>query len=294
MKNSAIPASTMALRLVMLATLLVIPNLMQAQCNPVGGSAGVIYNATQTDSATFTVTISSTCSIANLGSATFCSFNFPSILAPWSGNTNGSTSTITYSFSSPISSVDLLIGYTGVNGIIATETFLFTTNTGIPSVMVNSGTCAAWTINGNQTTSPSVPGGMNSIHTISSAIPFSDFTITTNSSGTGSGANGGSSFALCNISLTTGLNEPNAGSFSVYPNPSAGFITVSIPEMGASSNGTLLHIYNSQGRLIRTATVTSDHGKQELDLKNVPAGLYYVQLDRNGTTYSKTLMITAD
>jgi gliding motility-associated-like protein len=93
--------------------------------------------------------------------------------------------------------MDLLIGYTGVSGYIRPETFVFTTNGSTPTLVINSGTCMAWTITGNQSTSPSVIGGLNSVHTISSITPFTTLTINSpNNYG-----NGGSSFALCNESI---------------------------------------------------------------------------------------------
>ena len=183
---------------VLVANIVTMSNRADAQCIAIGDSSGTVQDTSMTNSVNFSVTISSTCYYANLGAFVgVCTIPFPGIVAPFSGNTNGSTSVITYTFSSALTSVDLLIGYTGVNGTIATETFLFTTNSVTPTVAVNSGTCIPWTIVGNQTTSPSIVGGLNSIHTISSATPFTEFSIFTNSSG----ANGGSSFALCNGGL---------------------------------------------------------------------------------------------
>lgn len=191
-------------RYVLLIVIIFINNQVHSQCNAIGGSTGTVQDTTLTSSINFTVTISPTCSFVNLGSfSSVCGIVFPGIVAPWSGNTNGYTSTITYSFSSSLTSCDLLIGYTGVNSLIVPETFLFTTNSLSPTLVVNAGTCIPWTIIGNQTTSPLIVGGLNSIHTISSSTPFNSFTISTNSSGIGLGANGGSSFALCNGSLIT-------------------------------------------------------------------------------------------
>ena len=192
-----------------------------AQCNPVAGSSGVVWDTNQNDSVSFSVTLSSTCSFTNLGMFTgVCGITFPGAIAPWSGNTNDSISTITYSFSKPITSVDVMIGYTGVNGTIAPETFLFMTDTDTPVVSVNSGTCIPWIINGNETTSPNVTGGLNSIHTLSTSIPFTSFTVTTNSLGTGPGANGGSSFALCDLDIATGISSIHSDNkINIHPNP---------------------------------------------------------------------------
>ncbi len=172
-----------------------------AQCLAIGGSSGTVQNTMLMD-IDFSIAISPTCSIVNWGSFTgVCGINLPGIDVPYSGNTDGSTSTITYSFSVPITSIDILIGHAGVNERIARETFVFTTNSLVPTLSVNSGACAAWTIVGNQSTSPAIAGGLNSIHTVSSSCAFTSLTITTNSTGMGPAANGGSTFAICNESL---------------------------------------------------------------------------------------------
>jgi len=180
-----------------------------AQCIALADSSGVVQNTTLTDSADYFVTFSSTCSFYNGPGSTTCGMTFPSGLAPWSGNTNGSTSLITYTFSVPITSVGLLVGYVGVHGgagSIAPESFTFTTNNTIPYLNVNSGTCSQWITVGNQTTSPSILGPIIGVHTISATLPFTSFTIATNSSGTGPGANGGSAFALCDASIVSGAS----------------------------------------------------------------------------------------
>lgn len=177
---------------------------LNAQCIAVGGGSGTIMNTTMNTPINFTTTLSSTAYLANLGAFTgVCGIPFPSIFTPFSGNTNGVTSVVTYNFSVPINSIDILIGYTGVNGTTAPETFWFTTNSGTPTVAVNSGTCIPWTIVGAQTTSPNVVGGLNSVHTVSSASFFTSVTISTNATGSGVGSNGGSSYALCDASAVT-------------------------------------------------------------------------------------------
>lgn len=178
-----------------------------SQCVAISDSSGVIYNTTL-DSVDYYITISSTCSFLNIFIPSACGIAFPALTAPWSGNTNGTTSTITYTFSVPITSVDLLIGAVGINGPtnpIVPESFIFTTNSSSPSLVVNSGSCAPWIIVGNQTISPSIVGAVNAIHTISSLSQFTSFTITTNSSGVGPTGNGGSLFSLCSASIISGV-----------------------------------------------------------------------------------------
>ena len=186
------------------------PNYTIAQCTPVGGASGTLTNSTGTNTINFTAALSPTCVLTNLGQFTgVCGISFPSITTPWSGNTN-TVSTVTYTFSDSIYAIDILIGYTGINGQILPESFTFTTDNGIPSISVNSGFCTPWTINGNTTTSPNIVGGLNSVHTITSNTPFTTLAIATNS-----GTNGGSSYAICDSSLVTAGCSPTSSQLTV-------------------------------------------------------------------------------
>ena len=180
------------------------PHQVQAQCTPVGGVSGIVQSAVGPVS--FTAVLSATASNTNLGPFTgVCGISFPSITTPWSGNSAGVNSTVTYNFSVPITGIDVFVGYTGVNGSINPEAFTYTTNGPIPSVTVNSGTCVPWIINGNTVTSPNIVGGLNSYHTISTTTSFTSLTITTNSTN-----NGGSSYALCDGSIQAGCTPTSS------------------------------------------------------------------------------------
>lgn len=265
---------------------------MFAQCNPVGGTAGIIYNTNMTDSVSFTVTISPTCSFTNLGAFTgVCGLTFPGIITAWSGNTNGSTSTITYSFTKPVTNVDLMIGYTGVNGVIAPESFTFTTNTVVPGIAVFSGTCSPWTINGNQTTSPNIIGGLNSIHSIFSPSPFTSLTITTNSSGSGTGANGGSSFALCSVDFSTGIYSPYGDVIQVYPNPSFGNIYIDLTNTPLSRSKNILYIYDAFGSVVRTFPISNSDNVVKIVVEDLAQGIYFLKYQSGENMFSKKIII---
>ena len=176
---------------------LFISNYGKAQCVFVGDSAGSVANSDGTANIDFNVSFLNGAYYVNLNQViNYCGFDFPNTAFPFTGNTTPST--VTYTFSVPLTSVDIAIGAAGLNGNVLPETFVFTTDAGtLPSLFANSGSCAAWTILGNQSTSPSIVGAVNSVHTVSSVVPFNSVTI----SSTDNNIHGGSVFALCDGSL---------------------------------------------------------------------------------------------
>ena len=176
-------------------------NYSFAQCNLNGNLKGSISDTIKHKTIDFEVSTSPTCKVMNFGENNYCGIIFPAIDAIWSGNTNDSLSTIIYSFSEPIGSIDIIIGVTGVEGGVAQETFVFITDNNIPEVSVYSGNCSSWTVKKNVTTCPSDPMAYTSIHTISLEDGFSTLTIQTESSGSGPNSNGGSNFAICEGSV---------------------------------------------------------------------------------------------
>src|SRR5262245_38509214 len=123
------------------------------QCSIQAAFSGTVLDNTGTVLIQYSINMTSTCSFINIGACNVCGINFPAIPATWSGNSNVN-STVTYTFTVPITSLDLFIAYTGIYGTYLPETFLFNTNGGTPSVSVYSGTCGPWIVSGNQSTSP--------------------------------------------------------------------------------------------------------------------------------------------
>ena len=268
-------------------TLICIVNFVNAQCSLVSGTSGVVQNAGGTVSVNYTCTVSGATIFYNLGTFIACGVSFPGIDAPWSNNTNV-LGTATYTFSTPIYAIDVVIGYVGVTGQIQPETFTITTNGSIPSLTVDSGTCAAWTTAGNVITSPSVPGGINSIVRVSSFTPFTTLSIL---SGANSSSTGGSSYGLCSASVFTSLHEQDANpaNISIYPNPNRGNFNVDIINMFTGQFH--LEIYSSLGAKISEQLFFNSRETTGLDLTEFPKGIYFVKCFDNETTHTRKIVI---
>jgi hypothetical protein len=179
---------------VLIAFLLVFPGMpvfLSAQPDVVSGSSGAIFDPVAKDSISYTVQFEGSEQYRNLGAEEFCGMTFPGIDAPWSGNTSEIV-TVVYTFTKPLFSVDVMLGYVGMRNEKAREQFKFTTDTGDPSLEVDPGTCAKWEVAGNTTISPNVEGAFVAIVHVTSAIPFTVLKII---SGDNS-QNGGSCYAL--------------------------------------------------------------------------------------------------
>jgi photosystem II stability/assembly factor-like uncharacterized protein len=80
-----------------------------------------------------------------------------------------------------------------------------------------------------------------------------------------------------------GVGELSNGfNFSVYPNPSAGAITVELETNGYKNN--TLNIYNAIGALVKS--IPMDENKQQLDVSNLSNGFYTIEL-RSGDVSAK-------
>lgn len=259
-------------------------NQSNAQCNIVSGTSGTIQDSASTTSVSYTVAVSGAASFNNIPGSTLCGFTFPGISAPWSGNSD-SLGTVTYTFSAPITSVNVFIAYVGTTGQTNPESFIFTTNSSVPVLTVDAGTCAAWTVMGNQITSPSVINALNSIATVSSVTPFTTLSIV---SGTNSSVNGGSSYGLCDASLVTTLGDLmiNPYKITIYPNPSSGKFEID----NKTSKKIDLEIYNLFGKKI-FATNFNQQITNEIDLSNSPRGTYFVKIYDGVKIYKEKIVV---
>ncbi|MCU0431433.1 MAG: glycoside hydrolase family 9 protein [Cytophagaceae bacterium] len=70
----------------------------------------------------------------------------------------------------------------------------------------------------------------------------------------------------------------------VYPNPSAGLVMVS-----SAIELDQIRLLNAQGMVLATLELTSNSAS--FDVSSLPAGLYYVQVERNGISYHQKLMV---
>lgn len=264
------------LSLVLCSLLVATVSVGQHTCTAIGGSTGMVQTTTG-DTLSFNVTYSPTSYLLPWVGSSSCGFDFPATATPWSGNWGGATSIVTYSFSEPIYSLDIILAYVGLDSFVVQETFLFGLNQGATaSVLVNSGTCPAWTVDGWTTTSPAFAPGMNAVHTIFSSMPFTDVSIITNSSM----ENGGSSYALCDGSLSTTSIATSINSASsdpgikLFPNPMIDRLHLGIPDGMAIKRMRLIDLF---GREIFTASI-SGSGEIQLPPDVVMPGTYVVEL----------------
>jgi hypothetical protein len=80
--------------------------------------------------------------------------------------------------------------------------------------------------------------------------------------------------------------------FEVYPNPSQETIWVDVHINSSAIGIVQLELYSLDGRLIRNNVVINQAGKTELDLANLDAGMYLIQLrDSNGALASRKLIL---
>ncbi len=262
-----------------LTSMLIISTCSQlhAQCNAVSGMSGFVHNSASTDSVSYTVTVTTGASFMNLGTANACGFSFPGIQAPWCGNTN-IIDTVTYTFSSAITSIDVIVAYVGVLGSIHQETFDFITNGSTPAITVDSGSCAAWIVEGTQITSPPLPDGLNAVVTVSSAIPFTTLGVI---GGTGSSTNGGASYGLCDASLLTSVrNLPFEKNVHVFPNPVDDELTISLEGDNQYYSVKLVNLLRHV-----VAEKNDIHSKWcTMDVSALSHGIYIAELNINGNT----------
>jgi len=257
---------------------------LHAQYTIVGGTTGQIFNF---DSSQITYEVECTGG-ANfsrfINSFSLCGILYPSIVSAYTGSANAPY-TIKYTFSEPMTMLKLAVGGTGSvgpPGSITLESFLFSTNGGVPSLSINSGTCAPWIINANEIISPSVPGALNAIIDLSSETPFTEVTIMPGS--VNDIGNLGSGFGLCANGLLSTENIDSVLDVHVYPNPSDGIFTID------NNLGYQLHysVYNLLGEILFEGTTTNQ--RLTVNLQDFPATIYFLKIFYGNSSRVKKLI----
>ncbi len=97
--------------------------------------------------------------------------------------------------------------------------------------------------------------------------------------------NGTSQIYVRNLNdLTLSVNQFNANSFSLYPNPtSTGFVTI------ASTNTDVINVavYDILGKQVKNETLTNN----TLDVSNLNTGIYIMKISQNNASVTKKLVI---
>lgn len=89
-----------------------------------------------------------------------------------------------------------------------------------------------------------------------------------------------------------GVNETSLAprAFDVYPNPTAGMVTINMP---VAKQGAEISVINTLGQVVRTAktTVATTGETFTMDLSNLGKGVYFVNIVANGEKHSKKIII---
>jgi Zn-dependent metalloprotease len=84
--------------------------------------------------------------------------------------------------------------------------------------------------------------------------------------------------------ITTGIEEQVTGKgIIVYPNPAGDFVKISINNKFGSDF--TVDVYNKIGRLLKSVNKDKTENMFEIDLKDLPAGLYMLRLHNSDTQY---------
>lgn len=91
-----------------------------------------------------------------------------------------------------------------------------------------------------------------------------------------------------NLNTITSLAEPSFDKkTSVFPNPATDKIRITLEEQGSKAYS----IYNGQGKHMSSGILKN----QSIEVKELPAGLYYLQIFEDGLTYSSaSFVVTKD
>jgi hypothetical protein len=89
------------------------------------------------------------------------------------------------------------------------------------------------------------------------------------------GGFGGDQITARTADLGVGLNEHVTAALNVFPNPANGDLYIA----NASANDTY-SIYNSEGKIISSGTLTSNH----IDIDELYTGIYFIRLQQENST----------
>lgn len=105
---------------------------------------------------------------------------------------------------------------------------------------------------------------------------------------TGPGGCTDTAYDTINVIMSTGINDPVFGNWSVYPNPADKSVTVFIP--ATLTEAVSVSLTDLQGREIRNWSIVPHVGEHEISIDDIPAGMYHLVLKR-GTNISSTKLV---
>lgn len=89
--------------------------------------------------------------------------------------------------------------------------------------------------------------------------------------------------------LPTGVSETlNSSNVSVYPNPAADVLNISLPSNGKLTN---VVIYDVLGKIVLEDKMIANGTTSELDITHLQSGMYLIKLKADGVEYSTKLLV---
>lgn len=87
---------------------------------------------------------------------------------------------------------------------------------------------------------------------------------------------------------STGIESTSESGFDVYPNPFVDDLTIEIPDNFESDEKLQVQVFDLNGRLIYSNKLAS--GTQTISLRDIPAGVYQMELSNRNHSYSKQVI----
>jgi hypothetical protein len=80
-------------------------------------------------------------------------------------------------------------------------------------------------------------------------------------------------------------------SVNIYPNPTTGTFIVEVPAIDKDAHVTVLDV---NGRTIKSVVFQANtySQRQQIELPNIPRGMYFIRIENDGNTFTKKLMLS--
>jgi hypothetical protein len=223
-------------------------------------------------------------SINNVSSNTLCAGNSTTLSASGANSytwSPGSIQSPTLAITPAATTIYTVTGNCGNSSSSAT-TAITVVNAPTVNVSLSSSTvCTGQSVSGNATGASTytwMPGNLVGANQTLNPAATTVYTIT----GSNGSCNSSSSKTLTVIMCTSILENSKDFNFKISPNPCSDYLEISIPVFNAEKK-TVIEILNTLGQVIQSQTITDS--VTQIDVKNLPKGIYFARLTSNNTLY---------
>ena len=85
-------------------------------------------------------------------------------------------------------------------------------------------------------------------------------------------------------------DDLESANINMYPNPTTGLLLIQLKGKAISDQAGQISIYSAQGDLVRNYPLEAGLDELEIDLSNLPSGMYFIQLFRESENYRKSII----